>query len=326
MKTIIDPNTFFKGIHKASKSLLDNYQNDCHDKYIKTKKFKKYKEFKDLLVKGLYTSKPHKNTCYASQGCTEIDDITLITSYDTCFDHKHRIRPSRHDSNNSILDIIDKNGRVKTLYFDNTSHVGGIAYSPKHKRIYVSRANANSKTPYARVNTYSIETVAELKNNDTILDYTEIALKNNKKVSYLTIDDNDLLVGEFEEKQESKLVRYLLNSYGTEVKLKEEYIVPYFKVQGVTTFIKDNKKYYAFSCSYGRRKNSTLIIAKLKDKTLETIKEIKLPCMSEQVSTDTNGNLMILFESDSIKYGQGLLPSKTSISNVCHLDINKILK
>ena len=325
MKTI-DTNAFFQGIHKANKILLDNYQDDCHNKYIKTRKFKRFKEFKELLIKGSYTSKPHKNSCYASQGVTEIEDLTLITSYDTCFDHKHKLRPNRHHSNNSILDIIDKHGRIKTLYFDNTSHVGGISYSPLYKTIYVSRANASSSTPYARVNAYKLETIANLTNNETILEYNEIPLKKNKKVSYLTIDDNELLAGEFEEKETSRLVRYTLEENGTKIKFKKEYTVPYTKVQGVTTFQLNNNKYYAFSCSYGRRKNSTLVIAKEKDNTFETIKELKLPCMSEQVSTDSKGNLMIIFESDCLKYGFGLLKSKTLVSNVCHLNTKNLLK
>lgn len=86
--------------------------------YLDIKKFKRYKVFCDLIIKDKLIVKPSGYTSYATQGVCCVGNTILITSYDTKYD----VDSIRNYRNNSILNIVDKDGIYKTLYFDNKCH------------------------------------------------------------------------------------------------------------------------------------------------------------------------------------------------------------
>ena len=82
------------------------------------------------------------------------------------------------------------------------------------------------------------------------------------------------------------------------------------------------KNYYLFSSSFGRRNNSKIYIAKLdKNNNLKLYKQIKLPCLAEQINTDEN-NISILFESCAKKFSN----AKIIMDDICYLDFEKLIK
>jgi WD40 repeat protein len=294
----------------------ENNQKFCQDKYKGTKKFDDYPLFRRALIDGMYTSKPCRDSRYASQGVCQIGNTTFITSYDTAFT-KTAIPWETDDKRRSILDIIDDKGRHKRLRFDNEAHVGGISYNSHYEKIYVSG-------PDGTVNIYDMDDVASLENGDTLDKH--INIKVDHAASYLTVDNDSLLVGEFTEDGPGTLTFYDITDKGNNLKYSKQIEVPFEKAQGVCTIEKNGEKFYVFSCSYGRQSDSKLIVARLNGDEFEKVRSITLPCMSEQVSVDKDGNLMVVFESDCKKYGYQAYRSTTLIGNVVHLDSDELIR
>ena len=312
---------FFPNIRKKE-NIENEFLIENQDNCIKIKeKCINYKEFSNSLIKT--TKKYNYNTKYITQGCCQIDNTTLLTYYESR--NIFRFNKKKRNNNNSILEVLDEYGHNKNLIFDNFSHVGGIAYSKLFNKIYVTRYRAR-KNSQATISCYDIKTITSAKDNTILDNYQIIKLPESDHVSYLTIDNNLLYIGDF---RKNVLVVYKLIDNGLSVEYYKTYKLNFNKVQGMCSFIYKNNKYYAFSCSYGRTKDSILRITKLINNNFVLLYSYKLPCMSEQISIDSDGNLMIVFESDSIKYSQGLdnilrKKSSTIIDSVCHIDINKL--
>ena len=81
--------------------------------------------------------------------------------------------------------------------------------------------------------------------------------------------------------------------------------------QKIFLFLK--QEYYFFSSSYGRTNSSVLYIATLDGGEFKTHNSVYMPCMSEQISIDDNGNLLIVFESDSSKYADNIFFNATTL-------------
>lgn len=267
------------------------------------------------------TKKIHNNgSRYVSQGCCQFKSNTFVTCYDS--GHVSNKLFNKQDTiNNSILEIINSVGKEKTLILDHNYHVGGISYSKKNNKIYIVRNPKNNQKD-ASINYYDINTIINLPDNTYLNNYGTINLPECNYVSYLTIDNDYLFVGDFHN---NKIVKYKLLKNGTSTKYEKTYNIKIKKIQGMCIFKYKNKEYYAFSSSYGRATSSKLIIAILENDNFNIIKEIKLPCMSEQVSLDSNGNLMIIFENDSMKYQSRMIKPTKNINHICHLSIEKIM-
>ncbi len=321
--------SFFKQDPIYASDTIFSQKKFLHERYREDKTFEDYTNFRKNLIKNEYEFKRHTQTSYSSQGVCQIGDVTLIASYDTGYDKKNNLpnHPNRDEKNNSIIDITDKDGRQKTLYLDNKAHVGGISYSNKYGKVYITKYHKDGDK-LATINVYQAEDLANLDDNSKLNNeyYKEIKLPNNDKVSYLTIDGNNLLVGEFKEEGSSKLVEYELTNNGTDVTFKKEYKIPYEHIQGVCTKEIDGEKYYFFSSSWGRRNDSSIIITKLNNGNFEKVGQFKMPCLLEQISIDNNGNMMAVFESDCIEYGYSLFGSTSIVESVCHIDIDTIVR
>ena len=308
---------------QASKENSVKSNNEkCHDVYVTGDKISEYDTFKENLVEK-WVSKPHRDSEFASQGLCHVGEYTLMTSYDTSdtgnwFTSGAKALIGMDDwdtkTSNSRLDIVDEQGRTKTLYFNHDGHVGGIGFDNDSNNIYVSYGS--------KVQVFSTDTIEAAKNGETIKPDNTISVpKEVGTASYLTAHDGVLYIGKFDEEKDTKLAICQLNEKG-EVADTKIVDVPYEKVQGFEVVHHNGQDYYLFSTSYGRGNDSKLIIATLnEDNEFERIGSVKMPAMAEQISLDKDGNLGIIFESDSINYAG----SKQSIGNVLYIDIESII-
>lgn len=308
---------------------LKEYNNECYQVYFNSDKFKNYSNFKFCLV-NKYTNKLHRDSSYATQGCCDVNGTVLVTSYDTGFQVISNKKGKKHcvertEKYNSVLDIVDSFGRFKILTFDNTAHVGGIAYDNKSGKLYVSNEDA--------INCYDIDYVSTLTSGECLTEYKKTNLTKNKdgikSASYLTAYNGNLYAGEFDDQSYKNVTKYNIDSKGN-LEVDKIYEVPYKKVQGMCIYEYKGEEYYFFSSSYGRGNDSNLYVAKLENDKLEKIGSITMPCMSEGISIDNEGNLMVTFESDCMKYGDGADGNGTTkggmqVGNVCYLDPEKII-
>ena len=262
-------------------------------------RFKEYNKY--LLDKRI--SKPHKNSRYATQGVTKVNNEIFITYYDT------------DNLKNSIIDIVKKDSYT-TLELDNKSHVGGISYSDKINSIFVSNNTF--------VNLYKLDDINALKHGDTLRFDNKIKVHEDVGIaSYLTVYSDNLYVGKFDKNKATKLAIYDITDNG--ILFNKLVDVPFKKVQGMCIYKYNDTLYYLFSRSYGRRTTSNLLITKLVDNKLTLIKEFFIPCMAEQISI-SDESLMIVFESDCSKFNETFFNSaKTRINSIIYLDIEKIL-
>jgi len=202
------------------------------------------------------------------------------------------------------------------LVLDNKSHVGGIAFHEESGKVFVSNDS--------KVNVYDINTIANAKDGDTIKPESSFDFKklSGGNASYLQVHNNNLYVGIFSKESGASLYRYDLDSEGNESN-PEKFKVPYSKVQGLEILENDGKEYFIFSTSYGRTNSSQLSFSELTDSgKFEPVTYMKVPCMSEQISFNKNGQLGIVFESDSTYYAN----ASKEIGNVLYIDAEEYLK
>ena len=310
---------------QSQKSAVEKNTKACEDIYIKGDKVSDMKDFKDVL-ENHFVSKPSRDTEFASQGLCHIGEYTLITSYDPTDrdrsfkellrDYAIGAEDSDSKIKNSRIDIVDSEGRTKTVVLDNNSHVGGIAYHKESGKVFVSNDS--------NVNVYDIQALANAKDGETIkpersFNFSELSGGN---ASYLQIHNNNLYIGRFDEDAATKLYKYELDKDGNQSN-PQKITVPYHKVQGMEVLEHNGKEYFIFSASHGRGNDSQLIFAELTDEgKFETITKMTIPCMSEQISFNEDGKLGIVFESDSTYY----TGSDMEIGNVLYIDANEVFR
>lgn len=307
---------------KSYKAAVERNNKACEDVYIKGNKISDMSDFKECL-ENHFVSKPSRDTEFASQGLCHIGEYTLITSYDptdrgdffsTLKNHIIGAEDSNGKTENSRIDIVDNEGRSKTLILDNKSHVGGIAFHEESGKVFVSNDG--------KVNIYDVQTLANAQDGDTIKPERSFNFEtlSGHNASYLQVHEDNLYVGVFSENKNASLYKYELDENGNQTN-PEKLIVPYNKVQGMEILEHNGKEYFIFSTSYGRNNDSQLIFAELNnDNKFETITQITIPCMSEQISLNENGQLGIVFESDSIYY----TGADKEIGNVLYIDAEKV--
>lgn len=287
--------------------MLLNGSNKKYNFYLNM--LSSYGEFTKYL-KSYFISIPNTNTNWIPQGICQASGSTLITAYD------------EKKIDNSVVYFIDTNYNVKTLKTDKKYHVGGISYDSKTKAVFMS-ADKN-------VNIYNLDYLDSCKNNEVLTEYRQIYLDGKVKwASYLTVNNSSLYVGNFVNSNDrngnkSYLDQYLITSSG-ELILLDSYEVPYYDVQGMCIYNYQGVDYYIFTSSYGRKRDSILYIAVLEDGKFKKEKSITLPCMAEQISITSNGDLAIIFESNASKYNRLIYSSTSKISDVCYFDIERYI-
>ncbi len=247
------------------------------------------------------------------QGITLTEEHIIITAYD----FKKR--------GNSKCYIYTMDGKmVNVVSLDTKSHVGSIAYDKKNDFVFIPGDNGTVlvyKKDDLLYNNFANSTFYfDLSEKFKIYDnkYTNV-------VDYLTIDEDDLYVGNFLNNENGLVQKYKIVGENNRLKLilSKEFTVPQ-KVQGISFYKEGDTKYMILSISFGRKNDSYLEIYNYRDDIIDytTEKKINLtmPPMLEQ-NTIYNDRLYIIFESNANKYKN----SKNKVDCICILDIKKIL-
>ncbi|SDT10654.1 hypothetical protein SAMN05444162_3101 [Paenibacillaceae bacterium GAS479] len=263
-----------------------------------------FSTYHDLFKKG--PKIPNLNTThYVPQGLTYYPDKNwILISY---FYH-NKNQPTL--AKNSLIAVVDaKTGKfVKNVYIEDEKksggiyhkgHVGGMGVSESYLWIASSTSSRDSKYNMLR---YELSDLASAKNKSRLKLNKGFKLKAS---SYATVADGDLYVGRFDEKNQSSLYRYNLNSSeNPSTSPINTYKTP-AKVQGVA--VTDN--HLLFSQSYGRNNPSYLMIY-TKQASPAHKKTIKIPNMSEGMEI-IKGTLYISFESGAKYYSDSSYIKKT---------------
>ncbi|MGX7051510.1 YncE family protein [Leuconostoc palmae] len=237
------------------------------------------------------------------QGVTSTDNYILISAYS-------------HDKKyNSVIYVFNKQtgNYIKTIVLDGIPHIGGIAYDDKNKKIWFCDNQENAKN--GRVSSISLSAINNynFRQNFKPIKYTEsVNLLETRKASFIAINKNTLVVGDFFKKSEGQLYGYAINHKSSisqksnhhvmvrdDADVFDDQIEP--EIQGVTFY----NNQIIFSQSYGS-KNSKILVYNDYDKdklflNADLKKEITVPPYLEQISFDGTSCLMV-FESATQKF------------------------
>lgn len=152
---------------------------------------------------SIKTNKKEKCTSMTPQGLAVTEKYIFISAY--CYTHKHH----------SVLFILDrKSGKfIKELVLDSTSHVGGLAFDTNYNKLWIAEYK-NSKSYVGSLKLTDIENY-DIKENKKIK-YTDfVYLKGIKRASFITYNNNSLLIGYFNLLKHGYFKIYDINNEGT---------------------------------------------------------------------------------------------------------------
>ena len=241
---------------------------------------------------SIKTNKKEKCTSMTPQGLAVTEKYIFISAY--CYTHKHH----------SVLYVLDrKTGKfIKALVLDSTSHVGGLAFDSNHNKLWVAEYK-NSKSYVGSLKLEDIEKY-DIKENKKI-EYTDfVLLKGIKRASFITYNDNSLLVGYFNLFKHGYFKIFDINDKGT-IKGKSNITRKIDKkIQGIAY---DNNILY-LSQSYSSNNSKLIMFNNVKDiKNNNNYYENKakdsvaLPEKLEQIYVYKN-RIYMLFESSAFSY------------------------
>lgn len=239
--------------------------------------------------------KPSLSKQMDPQGLAVTDDYIIVSAYSR--DHKHH----------SVLYVLNKiNGNyIKQIVLPRHSHVGGLAYDPNVKRLWVATKDDQGVPSISSIDDNTLEKDNFKKTRQPIKFNSEFQLKDFKDASYLAYHENSLFVGYFDKSKTGKLTQLPLNSERLpdlnnriDRNFKTEK-----KIQGISFY----KEYILFSQSYGSN-DSHLLMFKDPDKTKDinldaddVVVDLKLPPYMEQIKV-VGPDCWLLFESASDRY------------------------
>lgn len=241
-------------------------------------------------------------TSMTPQGMCVTEKYIFISAY--CATHRH----------NSTLYMIDKKtGKlIKTIALGTRAHVGGVAYDPEHKIVWVSGGTKGT----AKAIGYTLDSLVNYKINrrrpaEAEFNYTLATIERN---SYMTYADHALYIGYFSPDGLSELERFNLTKEGglkaqifTDYdELHESVVADHSYVTGrrAQGAAKSNP-YMLLSKSYGIL-DSTLLTFQMKAKggqLKDGNADLKscFPQKMEQICV-SDGKLYCLFESAAYAY------------------------
>lgn len=313
------------------------YQKELRQKYPFINKVSNYVpprtwDGKDAIVPGLVTTKSYNfstqkfDTAHAMtpQGITIAGKYLLITAYDG--EHKHA----------SVIYVLDKKTGeyIKTIQIKGKPHLGGIAYDPVAKNIWITGSMGGTSA----LMSFSLKALKEYN------DKTHIPIKYNNQISIPTIQrasaltyyDNQLFVGFFNMYGRGRVAAYSISRSGknkgtitnNEIKAvtgEVSWSDPAGEasmdkqIQGIAIY--DDKIFLSQSYGSGDSKlyifPSTAMNA-LDEKNAEKV--IDMPPYLEQI-TAYKGQLLCLFESGSKIYAK---PHILVMDRILSLNINAL--
>lgn len=314
-----------------------NYQKALRRNYSFINKVSNYVppmtwDGKDFVVPGListksynFTTKKYDSTAAMTpQGIAIVGKYILLTAYDG--DHTHA----------SVVYVLEKRtGKyVKTIQVPGRPHLGGIAYDPVAKNIWVTskmgKSSALASFSLKEMENYKAGSEFPIKYNH------QIAIPAVEKASTVTYYDGQLFVGFFNMYGRGKVAAYTIARSGknkgsitnNEVKSVTG-TLQWSDPTGETTMDKQIQGIAIYqdkiflSQSYGSGNSKlyvfpTTALNALDEKNAELV--IELPPYLEQI-TAYKGQLLCLFESGSRIYAR---PDITVMDRILSLNINAL--
>lgn len=269
-----------------------------------------------VLVDERVNYVPQNN--YVPQGIALVGDYVLTSNFDY------------YKDKNSMICVIDKDGKlVHKCMLDHDAHVGGIAYDEVNGLLFVTGYSGY-------ILAYDIEDI--LHKDKVTARYSNINVGDGlsnyvypwiNSASFISIHNNELLVGNFSLRNTGKVKRYKYSIVDDEIQL--EYVSS-FKipdmVQGITFYKKDDKEYIIFSRSYGRDCPSVMQIFRYsediknyRDEKLVS-SSLRLEPMLEQITSRDN-NIYALYESNARPY---TVNQDTEFDSIPVIDADSLVK
>ena len=244
------------------------------------------------------------------QGIDLNDDYIFVSLYDS-FKKK-----------SSVIMIFDyKMKFINKVELNTFSHVGGISFDEVNDLLWVSGT-------YGSVNAYKVRDLLEYSSvkpvfSDSSVGSGLINFRGQRAVSYLTVSDNKLFVGNYTLFDDGVLKEYEIITDNDKIDLKyvDKLKAPSC-VQGVSIFGDDSCKYISFSRSFGADKESVIQIYRYND-DFSIDKEcvtIELNSMLEQISFERN-KMYGIYESNASIYSDG-----SSKEDIFAIDVMKYIK
>ncbi len=264
---------------------------------------------------------PVVGTNFVPQGVCQFHDKIALTCYDS------------NKIENTILIVCSKTS-YKILSLDDRMHGGSVCYHEESDSLYVTGRGIGVKSFIHRycgknildAEDHSMITATNIYCVDESNDLYSSSAKHSSP-GFMTCYKNYLFVGNFSDyahahKNNGILKKYRIAKDGSITSKSEIIYNPYSNTQGLCIYEKDNKEYYVFSRSFGRKRNSILNIATYDNHHFENIATNVLPCMSEQVS-QYNNDIVIIFESCADCYSKKCIGIR---SEVAILSFDELLK
>ena len=255
---------------------------------------------------------------YVPQGIALIGEYILISNYDY------------YKDKNSVICVIDKDGKlVRKCMLDHDAHVGGIAYDEVNGLLFVTGHSGY-------ILAYDIEDI--LHKDKVSAKYSNINVGDGlsnyvypwvNSASFISIHDNELLVGNFSLRNTGIVKRYKYNIVEDDIQLEyvSSFMIPDM-VQGITFYKKDNKEYIIFSRSYGKDCPSVMQIFRYsediknyRDEKLVS-SSLRLEPMLEQI-TSIDNNIYALYESNARPY---TVNQDTDFDSIPVIDADSLVK
>jgi len=170
---------------------------------------REYDDFGMYKIPGLYSAKTLRlgtndivdGRTMTPQGITVTEKYLLISAYS----HDHQ--------DHSVIYLLDRQTHhfIKTVVLPGRPHLGGIAYDPKHQRVWVT--TGGPLAGLASIDLKELESY-QLKNGSVISYHQQILLKELSHASALTYNSGVLVVGYFTLGEYGRMATYRLNSQG----------------------------------------------------------------------------------------------------------------
>lgn len=269
-----------------------------------------------VLVDERVNYVPQNN--YVPQGIALVGDYVLTSNFDY------------YKDKNSMICVIDKDGKlVHKCMLDHDAHVGGIAYDEVNGLVFVTGYSGY-------ILAYDIEDI--LHKDKVTAKYSNINVGDGlsnyvypwvNSASFISVHDNDLLVGNFSLRNTGKVKRYKYSIVEDEINLEyvNSFKIPDM-VQGITFYKKDDKEYIIFSRSYGRDCPSVMQIFRYsediknyRDEKLVS-SSLRLEPMLEQITSRDN-NIYALYESNARPY---TVNQDTEFDSIPVIDADSLVK
>ena len=255
------------------------------------------------------------------QGVAVVDDYIMISAY--CHEHKH----------NSVIYVLNKRSHlfVKTIILENRSHVGGIAYDPICRNLWV--ATKNEEEGHACVSSLKLATIDSYNFSKTRkpirFDYVR-QLPQMKNNTFMTYYDFEVYCGCFDKKTKTlSLYIYKIEPFSGHIDNRSTRtirVAGYDFIGDICQGIAISDEYIVLSASNGPDQESMLAFFDRSDDyflNAKPSKTITLPSRLEQVYFDGGGTLFLLFESAAKAYRQS---ESIDIDRVLKCDVDTLTR